>query len=778
MISRSSKYRFTPSALLYKHISILISVSLGLLLIIYWVAAYNQFNSSLNHNFQKNLKDVTNYYSFALRQKSQYLEGALFLLQENSSLQKAFLNKDRKKLFALSDPVFQQALLPNQITHFYFTDLDRVNYLRVHAPEHYGDQINRITMLKAEQTKQVETGVELGVMGTLTLRAVSPWYDQSGRQIGYLELGIDLDHIVESLAEHHMSPMFIGLHKKYISQGNWATGDSVFKHRLPWSSFDNRLVTSNHSINQESLLEFFSTEPEAFKTSKISPWQSLPLTEIGGRTVGELYFSLDLGDWIKSFWRDLLVSSAFFIVIAIFLVLGVRYYGHRIQKAEEKAQSTLQELSFIASYDQLTGLPNRDLFFIELEQHIKEAEAFGHSLAVCFIDIDDFKKINDTLGHSFGDQLLKTVASHLQKQIRNTDILCRMGGDEFVLLIPQSNMELLGQLMPSLTLSETVIDVGSRQTYLSTSIGISHYPEDGLTSEKLLQHADMAMYHAKNQGKSCYRFFESSMNDALHRWSFIENGLRQAIVNNELQLNYQAQFDLLSKEFIGFEALVRWIKPDGTVISPAEFIPIAEKSRLIFELDDWVINEACRQYQAWAYEGFDCSIDVNLSGRYLDEMETRQTILEKMQEYQIPYGKIGIEITENTLIQANDVQIHQLQMLSEKGVKLSLDDFGTGYSSLSYLKNFPVSVLKIDQSFVRDAPEDKNDYSLMQAIVAMGHSLGLKVIAEGIETKAHEKVAKEVGCDRVQGYLYHKPMPASHLDLQQFCCLHKHATND
>lgn len=348
-----------------------------------------------------------------------------------------------------------------------------------------------------------------------------------------------------------------------------------------------------------------------------------------------------------------------------------------------------------------------------------------------------------------------------------------MGGDEFVLLVPRSDMEYLGQLIASLILAEKVFDIEGQQIYISTSIGISHYPEDGRTSDELLQHADVAMYHAKNQGKSRYQFFEPTMNEALHRQNFIENGLREAIVNNELQLYYQAQFNLENKELIGFEALARWIRPDGTVISPAEFIPIAEKSRLILELDKWVINEACRQYLVWLQEGFDCIIDVNLSGRYLDGTESKQSFCGIMEQYQIPAGKVNIEITENTLIEANELQINQLKTLSDKGIRLSLDDFGTGYSSLSYLKNFPVAVLKIDQSFVRDAPEDSNDFSLMQAIVAMGHSLGLEVIAEGIETQEHEKVAIEVGCDRVQGYFYHKPMPANALDFNQLCHLNK-----
>lgn len=761
---------------LYNRLTWLIALAFLVLLLIYWGAAYVQFQSTLDRHIQKNLKDVTNQFHTRIQTETRFLEGSLRLLQNNDKLQQAFINEDRETLIHLTQPIFQQVFLPNQVTHFYLTGPDRVNFLRVHAPDRFGDLIDRHTQKTSAQTQRISTGIEMGVFGTSTLRSVLPWYNEQKELIGYLELGIDLDNVIQQLSDTTEHPMFMALDKKHLDRQSWQQAQSIFEQKLPWTTFDQFVVSGNTGLTQKALMALPSPAQLLESQSPLSApslflqqtsWQPVALKDVEQRPIGYLFVSLDLEQWQQSFWLKTFYSSLIFIFVSILVIIGVQHYRQRIHNAEEEVQTTLQELNYIASYDQLTDLPNRDLFFIELDQHIKEAQLFQQSLTVCFIDIDDFKKINDTMGHAFGDKLLKAISEYLLQHLREVDILSRFGGDEFVLLIPHSDMDYLSAIIPYLLLTNQPFDIDHHHIYISTSIGISHYPQDGEQGEALLRHADMAMYHAKHQGKSRYRFFEEEMNLALRHQNKIETALREAIKQNQLSLHYQAQFDLNTQEFLGFEALVRWITPDGAMISPGEFIPVAERSRLILELDDWVINEACRQYHVWAQAGYDISIGVNLSGRFLYERELKKDIVKKLEAYQVPYDRIGIEITENTLIEATDTQVKQLEVLAEKGIKLSLDDFGTGYSSLSYLKNFPVQVLKIDQAFVRDAPTDRNDYTLMEAIASMGHSLGLKVIAEGIETDAHEKVAKAVGCDRVQGFYYHKPQPANALDFNK-----------
>ncbi|MDX1351505.1 MAG: EAL domain-containing protein [Thiomicrorhabdus sp.] len=745
------------------------------LLIIYWVASFMQFNSALHKHIDKNMQSISQSYHNHIERQISYLEGSLQLLNDNDAIRQAFINKDRQTLLTLTQPLLENAFKPNHITHFYFTDADGVNFIRIHDPSRYGDKILRTTQVQAKNNDQITTGIEVGMLGTLTLRSVMPWHDNNGNTIGYIELGIDILQIVKQLSRIEKHPMFLALNKNLFTPEDWDNGAKPFgESRMPWGFHPNLVV----SADEESLTTPNFTLPNLEKTIEISKqanytnrfdiaidWQAIPLYDVHSKPVGYLFVSLELKSWSKSFQHDVLVSSLIFILVSILLVVAINHFGKRIRHAESRAHETIEQLNFMASYDKLTGLPNRELFLFELEQHIKEAQRFGHELALCFLDIDDFKKINDTLGHSMGDQLLVHVSRFMSDQLRDCDILSRFGGDEFVLLLPQSDLESTAQILPRLLLTDKTFEIDEQTLHVSTSIGISNFPQDGKTAEELLKHADTAMYHAKHEGKNRYHFFEEKMNLELHHQHKTEKLLRKAIEDNELQVFYQPQFDLHTGQLISFEALVRWITADGIVIPPNDFLPVAENTRLIAQIDDYVFEEVCRQAKRWQQQGHELHIDINLSGKHIHDLDIAAYVNEKLQRYQLDICQIGIEITESTLIQARPSLVEQFRRLRKEGLTLSLDDFGTGYSSLSYLKNFPVSVLKIDQAFVRDAPFDSNDYSLMKAIVAMGHSLGITVIAEGIETIQHETVAKELHCDRVQGYLYQRPLPADEIDI-------------
>jgi diguanylate cyclase (GGDEF)-like protein/PAS domain S-box-containing protein len=431
---------------------------------------------------------------------------------------------------------------------------------------------------------------------------------------------------------------------------------------------------------------------------------------------------------------------------------------------QKRAQAELRRL---ATYDQLTQLPNRYLLNSDMAHRITEAQRFGQRLALLFIDLDNFKVINDSLGHDTGDALLRQVASRLSSLLRKYDTLARFGGDEFVLLMPR-----VQETSEVATVAEKIVrqfsqpfKLEGQEFFVTTSVGISVFPDDGKEVGELMKHADAAMYRAKDAGRNRYRFFTQAINDELRRHQQIAGRLRTALTNREFTLHYQPQVDLQSGAIRGCEALIRWLPPNGEPISPATFIPVAEKSDLINRIGEWVISEACRQKAEWRRKGYgDIRIDINLSGRQLAFNDIFPLLYTALGRHGLTPKDIGIELTENVLIQADKVILGGLRRLREEGMQIAIDDFGTGYSSLSYVKRFPVTALKIDQEFVRDAPRDKDDRSIMEAIVAVGHSLGLEVIVEGVEHSDQHLLVQQMHCDLAQGFFFYRPMQARSLE--------------
>jgi len=424
------------------------------------------------------------------------------------------------------------------------------------------------------------------------------------------------------------------------------------------------------------------------------------------------------------------------------------------------------KLEHLATYDQLTHLPNRYLLETELNHRINAAKRFDEKFAILFIDLDNFKFINDTMGHAYGDILLQSVAKQLTAHLRDYDMVARFGGDEFVLLMPQikDNTEVVAVVDKIIKEFSSVFYLDKEEAFITTSIGISIFPDDGKTVGELLQHADAAMYRAKDAGRGRYCFFTKTMNDELRRHQLITSELRSSLAKQEFSLNYQPLVDPQTGNIKSCEALIRWLPVDGELISPTEFIPVAEQSELINRIGEWVINEACRQRAEWKEMGLlDFRIDINLSGRQFLQNNFMDILERYLAKYHLSASEIGIELTENVLIQAGKNNSSNLNNLNESGMQISIDDFGTGYSSLSCLRRLPVHNLKIDQEFIRDAPRNDSDRCIMEAIVAVGHRLGLKVISEGIETEEQHKLAQEIGCDLEQGFFLHKPMESNKL---------------
>jgi diguanylate cyclase (GGDEF)-like protein len=420
-----------------------------------------------------------------------------------------------------------------------------------------------------------------------------------------------------------------------------------------------------------------------------------------------------------------------------------------------------REIEWLAYHDTLTGLPNRHLFDDRLEQSLAKADRNNGNVALLFFDLDSFKAINDTLGHSCGDMLLKAVAERLAHRIRKSDTLARYGGDEFVVILndydEHSHVATVTRAMLDTLCHPFTID--GEDLFISASVGIAHYPTDSARAGELLNNADIAMYHAKKRGGNSFLAYQPEMNRKTYRRLKWETALRRALENQELSLNYQPYLDITTGRLAGMEALLRWQHPGVGAVAPAQFIPVAEETGLIIPIGEWVLHNACRQARSLHDLGFeDIRIAVNVSGRQFLHYDLADLVASVLAENNIPPGSLELEITESTIMENSQPTIRTLKKLKSMGVFLTLDDFGTGYSSLSYLKRFPIDKIKIDRSFIRDIPVDKESMALTRAIIAMAHSLNLDVTAEGVENAEQLNFVISHGCTTVQGYHISHPL--------------------
>ncbi len=427
------------------------------------------------------------------------------------------------------------------------------------------------------------------------------------------------------------------------------------------------------------------------------------------------------------------------------------------------------EIQFQATHDALTGLPNRTLLYDRMQQAVLHSERYGNLTAIAFLDLDQFKFINDSLGHQVGDELLKITAQRLTSCLRESDTVARQGGDEFVLLLTdQPNEEAITHTMQRV-LHEVSQPwkANDLEFQITCSIGLTLCPDDGRDAETLLKNADSAMYKAKELGRNNFQYFSAEMNTSVTDRLELLNRLRQAITNEDFVLHYQPKVSLASHRIIGAEALVRWNSAHSGMVSPASFIPLAEETGLIIPLGEWVLRTACRQNRAWQDAGHPAiPISVNLSPRQLARGDIVEVVQRILDETGLQAQYLELEITESVMTTDVEKSFALLTQLRALGVKISLDDFGTGYSSLSYLKRFPVDTLKIDQSFVRDIATDQDSAAIVKAIISLGRNLNLTVLAEGIESEEQFRFLLENGCDEGQGYLMSKPVPnKSFLDL-------------
>jgi predicted signal transduction protein with EAL and GGDEF domain len=456
------------------------------------------------------------------------------------------------------------------------------------------------------------------------------------------------------------------------------------------------------------------------------------------------------------------------------------------EEALKRLGESHEQIRALAYQDGLTGLPNRRLFNEHLEKVLARARRKGTAFAVLFIDIDNFKLINDTIGHQAADKVLRQLSASLGELIRTDDmlglyrddnvdpaatitvelltdsVLSRLGGDEFIVLLPDTRDRFAAGTVARriLTHLEQPIRADNHEVFVTASIGIATFPEDGVSAEVLVRNADTAMYHAKQQGKAAFQYYSAAMNAASVERLTLETGLRRALEDGSLELQYQPQVEMKGGRIIGAEALLRWRHPERGYISPASFIPIAEESGLILPIGEWVLERACAQAVAWQRAGFQIPVAVNVSGVQFQRQDLTAIVRRKLDATGLAPSLLHIEITETVIVSARDRAVAVLAQLRELGVRLALDDFGTGYSSLSYLKNFPIDTLKIDRSFVSEMLTDSTTASIIEAIISMTRVLGLSVIAEGVEDQAQYKFLQEIGCDAIQGFYVSKAVPA------------------
>ncbi|MDD1605220.1 MAG: EAL domain-containing protein [Methylococcaceae bacterium] len=474
------------------------------------------------------------------------------------------------------------------------------------------------------------------------------------------------------------------------------------------------------------------------------------------------------GHWQGEIWNRRKNSEVYPELLSISVVTdksGIITHYVGVFSDISKLKASELQLDFLAHHDPLTRLPNRLLLLSRLEHAIKIAQREEKTLALLMLDLDRFKEVNDSFGHLAGDELLQQVAQRLTSRLRSMDTVCRLGGDEFTILLEDIAhlddaalvaTDLINALCEPWQLSkDTEVRIG-------VSIGISLYPDHGNKPEQLLQQADTALYHAKAEGRGCFKYFSENISHAARTRMDIEVRLRRGISEGELRVFYQPQVDINTGRIVGAEALVRWQDPLNGLVSPTLFIGLAEKTGLITSIGNWVLNEACSQGQRWLAAGLPpLTIAVNVSPYQFRYSHIDKVVNEVLTETGFPAHYLELELTESALMQREDEAILILERLHALGVTLAIDDFGTGYSSLAYLKLFPLDVLKIDKSFINDIPQYQSDREITATIIAIAHTLHLKVLAEGVETAAQLKFLQEQGCDLYQGYLTSPALPAA-----------------
>jgi len=871
-----------------------------------------QQRNFLNDSFRIRIDEVSSDLQKIIEQQTVGLTLAIQPIAEDERMKAALREGDRNRLLHEWQGVFEVMKKENHLTHFYFLDKNRVCLLRVHNPKKYGDLIDRFTAQKAEWSHKRSSGIEIGPLGTFTLRVVQPIYDHE-ILIGYIELGKEIEDVLDGLHERTTDNIAILIHKKYLKRHSWDEGMRMLGRESNWNQLpDDAIIYTSQKKIPEPFLELVRSNKNDRLLHRVTDreisydekdWRvtMIPIKDASDKEIGDMMLMNDITLENEKFIRFIIVSATFgMILIGAFLgsvflllrrtdlairtqqsnlkeseerfeqlaeqsrtfiwevdskgkltyvsdtvekVLGYRsdelvgkkyFYDFHPPEGKESFKKTVcevfegkesfenftnlavdrggetvwlttngiamvsndgtfigyrgsntdiserkyseEKINGLSFFDQLTALPNRTLLMDRLKQAMAAGSRNGNYGALLFIDLDNFKTLNDTLGHEIGDSLLKLVAQRLSECVREGDTVSRFGGDEFVVVLGELSTDETDAATAGELMAEKILGSLNQPYFLgginhrsSASIGITLFKGDDTSIDDLMKQADLAMYKSKDAGRNGLSFFDPNMEHTLKERALLENDLRIGIEEKQFILYYQSQV-VNHGHIAGAEALVRWEHPKRGIISPMEFIPVAEETGLIIPLGEWILKAACAQLAAWSRipEMADITIAVNVSARQFSQNDFVEQVLSTLRENGANPKKLKLELTESLFVQNVEEVIEKMVALKNEGVSFSLDDFGTGYSSLSYLKRLPLDQLKIDKSFVRDLLIDPNDAIICKSTIALAESMGLSVIAEGVETQEQHHALSEIGCFSYQGYWFSRPVP-----LSEFEALHK-----
>lgn len=766
-------------------VRILVPLSLALicLLSVFTFSIYKYYHKDITEHIKDAIPAVQNLMTHDVEGDAGLMKGVLEALRGNSNLRIALREKDRESLLRYATPLFERLRTEHHITHFYFSDPDRINILRIHQPDRYGDRIDRFTTLQAEKTGKAAHGIELGPLGTFTLRTVVPWYE-GATLIGYVELGEEIEHIVHKLRNVLCVEICVFIEKRFLARKGWEDGMKMLGRNGDWDCLPSSAVTyQTLDFDGNSLARILSLREDKSASRILNIFLAdrdyycsfLPLTDASSHNVGEILILEDVTFQKISAVHAIYTNTAIGGMIGGVLILLFYWISARVEnklkishrklldethKRELIQEKHVKELEHLALHDILTGLPNRYLLHDRLQHEINVCRRKNTTLTLILIDIDRFQEINDTLGHHIGDRVLQQTAARLRDGLRESDTVARIGADEFCVMFQNTGAESLTTIVqkiahifePPFVLEDIPLDI-------EVSMGAAFYPEHSEDAAVLIQHVDVAMHLAKNN-KTVFAVYDANKDmNSVQRLKLI-TGLRRAVSSkDEIVLYCQPKVTFHSSSVTDTEILVRWQHPEHGIIQPGEFIPIAERTGLIQSLTLCILEKSLRQCREWLHSGLYMRIAVNLSVRNLHDHRLLMQVEEFLKVNDIEPNLLTLEITESAIMSDPPHAIDVLSKLKRLGILLAIDDFGTGYSSLAYLSKLPVDELKIDQSFVCGMGKNKNDFSIVRSIIELGHNLNLKVIAEGVEDGESWNHLADLGCDMVQGHYISHPLP-------------------
>lgn len=675
--------------------------------------------------------------------------------------------------------VYYKALQSKGVLQLHFLNPKNVTTFRMHKPSKFGDDLTdfKYSFKHTNETRKPMSGLEKGKTEA-SYRDVRPLYNKEGLYLGIVDVGFAPEIIQKNLQSlSHIHSHFI-MKKSIFDERAWhrndnkndyvpsVESDQYVEFYLHSKLYDDTLVKRLINSNREAIKNSMSKEIEFSLDANIDNQALiatfLPLKNMKNEQIAYLV-SYTQSNSLYKMQQDFFIINA--ILIAIITLISLLYYKNK--RHNQVLNGERDKYYKLSLYDTLTSLPNRTLLFNRAKEAIVKAKRNHTQFALMFLDLDNFKRINDSYGHEEGDRVLLHIASKIEGLLKDECTLARFGGDEFIVIL-----EDLEGTEDILNISERIIhqlqepiEINSTKNYLGASIGISLYPDDATDINDLIKYADTAMYKAKQFGRNGAEFYSADMSHELMQRVKLEDEIREGIKKEEFVVYYQAQIDAKTESLVGMEALVRWQHPQRGLLSPFEFIPIAEENGLIIELDQLVMKKAMLQFSLWLEKGYNPgTLALNLSVKQLQGKDFILILKQLIEETHMKCEHLELEVTESQVMTNPEAAIKVLNEISQLGIELAIDDFGTGYSSLSYLKKLPINKLKIDKSFVDGLPIDEEDVSITQAIIALAKSLNLRVLAEGVETKEQREFLLQHECDTIQGYYYSRPISAQDLE--------------